>query len=213
MNCFGEIFRRPIRSGFLLGLTPNRTKTFIAYWNVPNRQDIFFSLDSEDNLVVSGSKITPFSPISRLGATTLISYGSSVSELTKKYQNGGDFFAVSSSLSPKAETVHTAILKLCDSSFSYNLYTAQYSQHNGNLIKNSQNFFEILNPISGMGKLFWEGFLIPVDIAIPNDLKELEDILWNQLSKRRRSALYICEIDCNTGSYGIRILQNNKSKR
>lgn len=212
MNSLEKIFRRPIHSGFLLGLAPNGAKTFIAYWNVPNRQDIFFSLDSEDNLVISGSKITPFSPIARLGATTLISYNFSVFELTKKYQNGGDFFAVSSSLSPKIETVQTAISKLCDSSFSYNLYTAQYSQHNGNLIRNSQNFFEIPNPISGMGQLFREGFSLPVDVAIPNDLKELENILWKQLSKRRRSALYVCEIDCNTGSYGIRILQNNKSK-
>lgn len=212
MNSLEKIFRRPIYSGFLLGLTPNRAKTFIAYWNVPNRQDIFFSLDSEDNLVVSGSKITPFSPILRLGATTLISYGSSVSELTKKYQNGGDFFAVSSLLLPKVETVQTAILKMCDSSFSYNLYTAQYSQYDGGLIRNSQNFSEIPNPIPGIGRLFWEGFSLPVDIAVPNDLKELEDILWKQLSKRRRSALYVCEIDCNTGSYGIRILQNNKSK-
>ena len=59
---------------------------------------------------------------------------------------------------------------------------------------------------------FAEAVIVYVN-SIQNSLSDYNIGISDMFEKYEINNLYVCEIDCNTGSYGIRILQNNKSKR
>lgn len=219
--------------GIVVGRTPDGTKAAIAYFimgrseNSRNRvfveEEKGIRTQAFDPSKLSDPSLIIYAPVRVLGNQTIVTNGDQTDTVYDLMGNGLTFEQAlrTREFEPDAPNYTpriSSVLTVENGSYSYEMSILK--SNNGNPDQCNRYTFSYDNPVAGEGHFIhtykcdgnplpsFEGE--PKLVAIPNDMDEFANTVWNSLNADNKVSLFIRYIDIATGNYETKIFNKNK---
>ena len=219
--------------GIVIGKTPNGKYAVTAYFIMgrsENSRNRVFVEDGEgirtqafDPSKLVDPSLIIYAPVRVLGNKTIVTNGDQTDTVYELMDKGQTF---EQSLrtrefepdGPNYTPRISGIMQVEDGSYNYAMSILK--SNNGNPDACNRYTFTYENPVNGEGHFIhtymhdgnplpsFEGE--PKLVAIPDDMNEFTDMLWNSLNKDNKVSLFVRYIDIETGKYETKIINKNK---
>ena len=218
--------------GIIVGRTPDGRHAAIAYFIMGRSENSRNRIFVEDGTGIrtqayDPSKLTDpsliiYAPVRVLDGDTIVTNGDQTDTIYDLVKEGATFEQAlrTREFEPDAPNYTpriSAILHFAEGSFDYEMSILK-SNH-GNPGSCSRYTFDYENPAAGEGRFIhtymqdgsplpsFEGE--PKPVAIPDDMDEFGDMIWNSLNPDNKVSLFIRYIDIEDGSFATRIYNKN----
>ena len=218
--------------GIVVGRTPDGRHAAIAYFIMGRSENSRNRIFVEDGTGIrtqayDPSKLTDpsliiYAPVRVLDGDTIVTNGDQTDTIYDLVKEGATFEQAlrTREFEPDAPNYTpriSAILHFAEGSFDYEMSILK-SNH-GNQGSCNRYIFDSEAPAAGGGRFFptymqdgsplpsFEGE--PKPVAIPDDMDEFGDMIWNSLNPDNKVSLFIRYIDIEDGSFATRIYNKN----
>ena len=218
--------------GIVVGRTPDGRHAAIAYFIMGRSENSRNRIFVEDGTGIRTQAYDPsrltdpsliiYAPVRVLDGDTIVTNGDQTDTIYDLVKEGATFEQAlrTREFEPDAPNYTpriSAILHFAEGSFDYEMSILK-SNH-GNPGSCSRYTFDYENPAAGEGRFIhtymqdgsplpsFEGE--PKPVAIPDDMDEFGDMLWNSLNPDNKVSLFIRYIDIEDGSFATRIYNKN----
>lgn len=218
--------------GIIVGKTPDGKHAAIAYFIMgrsENSRNRIFIEDGDgirtqafDNSKLRDPSLIIYTPVRTLKNNTIITNGDQTDTIYKLMAEGLTFqqALLTRKFEPDAPNYTpriSAIVHIKDGDCNYSMSILK--SNNGNPNACNRYTFDYETPINGEGHFIhtymhddnplpsFEGE--PKLVAIPNDINEFGNIIWNNLDEENKVSLFIRFIDIETGIHTTKIFNKN----
>ena len=218
--------------GIVVGRTPDGRHAAIAYFIMGRSENSRNRIFVEDGTGIRTQAYDPsrltdpsliiYAPVRVLDGDTIVTNGDQTDTIYDLVKEGATFEQAlrTREFEPDAPNYTpriSAILHFAEGSFDYEMSILK-SNH-GNPGSCSRYTFDYENPAAGEGRFIhtymqdgsplpsFEGE--PKPVAIPDDMDEFGDMIWNSLNPDNKVSLFIRYIDIEDGSFATRIYNKN----
>lgn len=219
--------------GIVVGRTPDGTKAAIAYFimgrSENSRNRVFVEegkgirTQAFDPSKLSDPSLIIYAPVRVLDNRTIVTNGDQTDTVYELMEKGLTFEQSlrTREFEPDAPNYTpriSSVLTVENGTYSYEMSILK--SDNGNPQQCNRYTFSYDNPVAGEGHFIhtykcdgnplpsFEGE--PKLVAIPDDMNEFADMVWNSLNADNKVSLFIRYIDIATGNYETRIFNKNK---
>ena len=219
--------------GIILGRTPDNKKNVIAYFIMgrsENSRNRVFT-ETEDGIRTEAfdpSKMTDpsliiYHPVRLYDGTLVVTNGDQTDTIVDYLKQGKSYFEAlrTREFEPDAPNYTpriSGVMHVENGKFNYAMSILK--SNNGNPEACNRYTFAYENAVAGEGHFIhtykcdgnplpsFEGE--PKLVAIPDNMDEFAELLWNSLNEDNKVSLFVRYIDIETGKYESRIINKNK---
>lgn len=210
--------------GILLGRTPDGTKAVIAYFIMgrsPNSRNRVFVCDGDgirtqaaDPTKLTDPSLIIYAPVRVLGYDTIVTNGDQTDTIYDHFTAGIGFVKALRTRTfepdgPNWTPRISGVVTVYKGELSYLLSILKSADGNGDSVH--RYTFDYPQPVAGEGH-FLHTYLCdgspipsfegePVRVAVPDNIQDLANGLWDNLSSDNKVSLFVRYIDLATGKY------------
>lgn len=234
INNIGELIKDNsyVGRGIVIGKSADEKKAVTAYFimgrSENSRNRIF--IENGDDIVIhpfDASKVEDpsliiYSPIRKIGNSLIVTNGNQTDTIYDYIKSGKSFEEALETREfepdkPNFTPRISGILNFDGKNFGYKMSILKSADENGTAC----NRYTFAYPsIAGLGHFIHtynhDGNPIPTftgepeRVAVPNDIDEFANTVWNNLNEQNKISLYVRYIDLESGKYDSRMINKNK---